>query len=531
MKFFKDNKDYNVGLYLRLSKEDGDRLESESISNQRSILQRYCKEHGFNYYKEYIDDGYSGLNFDRPGFKEMIKDIECGNIDMIITKDLARFGRDYSGVGMYIERYFPENNIRFKTVLDDIDTIKEIDDMVPVEAVMNDLYCKEASRKFRAMLYNKKKDGMYISVEPPYGYKKDPEKKGHLIIDEVESSVVKRIFNLYLSGKGTYQIQRILNAENIPIPSINRKNITSITNKWHRETIKNILKKEVYVGDTVLGKTKKINYKSKKIIKLPESEWIITKNTHEPIISRSDFEIVQKMLNNNKSTKIVKHDYLLRGIVKCKDCGNNITWITKKDKYKDKVTIRKYGVCSKALRDVAVEKCIRKYINYNETEKLILTGIYSAIQIYLNKIDFKKIVKYEQTLKEEKINEAEEKVNYIKEKIENVNSKIDRIYMDKLDNVINKIDFTRISEKLIIERENLQEILKEKEHILEDVKKIEDIKVSNSKIKKMLNDFCKLETVTKQDLLKLVDKVYIDSNKKIEIVFRFKELNIISDKL
>ncbi len=531
MKVFNNNKDYNVGLYLRLSKEDGDKAESESISNQRKILKGFCKENNFAQYKEYVDDGYTGINFDRPAFKEMINDIECGNIDMVITKDLSRLGRDYSDVGKYIERYFPEHNIRFIAIYDDVDTITEMDDMVPVKAIMNDLYCKELSRKFRAMLYNKKKDGMFISIEAPFGYKKDPNRKGHLIIDDIESEIVKRIFNMYINGKGTYQIARTLNEENVDPPSANRKHITSITNKWRHETIRRILLNETYIGSVVAGKNKKINYKSKKRIVLPKSEWIIKENMHDPIISKNDFEIVQNLLNNNNNSKVVKYDYLLRGIVKCKDCGNNITWITKNDKYKDKVTVRKYGICGKATREVSTTKCIRKYINYDDAEKMILDTIRSVIQTYLNRVDYKKIVEYENKVKNTKLNLIELKIKEINTKILNINDKIDKLYIDKLDNIISNMDFTRISEKLFNQRNDLDNLLKENETKYQEIKKIEEIQISDLKIKKILEDFSKLEKVTKQDLLKLVDKIYIDSNKKIEIIFRFKELNIISDKL
>ena len=191
MNIFKINKDYKVGLYLRLSKEDGDKNESESITNQRNILERFCKDNDLKNYKEFVDDGFSGLNFDRPAFIKLKKEIEEEKINMVVVKDLSRLGRDYSEVGKYLERYFPEHNIRFIAIYDEVDTITETDDMLPLKAVLNDLYCKDTSRKFRAMLYNKKKDGMYISTDAPFGYKKDPNKKGHLIVNEEESKIVQ----------------------------------------------------------------------------------------------------------------------------------------------------------------------------------------------------------------------------------------------------------------------------------------------------------------------------------------------------
>ena len=529
MKVFNANKDYNVGLYLRLSKEDGDKTESESISNQRKILKGFCEENNFKIYKEYVDDGFSGTNFDRPAFKEMINDIECGNINMVISKDLSRLGRDYSGIGNYIERYFPEHNVRFIAIYDEIDTITEMDDMVPLKAIINDLYSKELSRKYRAMLYNKKKEGMYISVDAPFGYKKDPNKKGHLIVDDIESQIVKRIFDMYINGIGCYKIARILNEENINTPAYNRK-ITSVSNEWSHNTIYRILRNETYIGSVVAGQRKKINYKSKKLITLPKSEWIITPNMHEPIISKSDFDIVQKMINSNNNSKVVKYDYLLRSIIKCKNCGNNISIITKKDKYKDKMTIRRYGICRKSERGFDVEKCV-KFINYDIVEKLVLETIRNVIQTYLNKVDYKKILECQSKQKNTKLNHIESKIKELNNKIATINDNIDKLYIDKLENIINNMDFVRISEKLYKQRDELNKLLKENQNKYNEIKNIEEIQISDSKIKNILKNFCKLEKVTKQDLLKLVDKIYIDSNKNIEIVFRFKELNIINDKL
>ena len=529
MNIYKNNKEYKVGLYFRLSKEDGDKVESESITNQRSILNRFCKENELTVYKEYIDDGISGLKFDRPGFNDMKLDIENGNINMVIVKDLSRLGRDYSEVGKYIERFFPENNIRFIAIYDQIDTITETDDMLPLRAVMNDLYCKDTSRKIRAMLYSKKKDGVYISVSAPYGYKKDPNKKGHLVIDEEESKIVKDIFNMYLNGMGTYQISKKLNSDNVPPPASNRKNITTVTNKWHTETIRRILKKEVYVGDTVLGKTKKINYKSNKRINLPTNDWLVTKNTHEAIISKEDFKIVNKMLKNNKGTAIKKYDYLLRGIVKCKECGCSITWLTAKDKYKDKVYIRRYGVCPTAEKDISVRKCTKKYINYDTIEKLIIDEVKKVISVYIDKVDYKKVQKKYNEILNQKVREYRDRIEKVEKDIEDINSKLDKAYIDKLNNVISTGDYERISNIFVKKRDELYKIL-------EDVKKeynglnvdCEKNFIEEKELKKKIEDILKSGSITKKELMLLVDKIYIDKDKNIDIIFNFKELSLIN---
>ncbi len=531
MNIFKNDKDYKVGLYFRLSKEDGDKLESESITNQRSILNRFCEENKLTVYKEYIDDGVSGLTFDRPGFKNMLVDVEKQNINMIIVKDLSRLGRDYSGVGKYMERYFPEHNVRFIAIYDEVDTITETDDMVPLRAIMNDLYCKDVSRKFRAMLYNKKKDGMYISVEAPFGYKKDPDKKGHLLVNEEESRIVKNIFSMYLNGMWTYQITKKLNNDNVPPPATGRKNVTTITNKWNPKTVREILKKEVYVGDTVLGKTKKINYKSKKIIKLPKSDWIVNRDTHEAIISREDFEVVNKSLANNSNSKINKHEYLLRGIVKCKECGCSITWLTKKEKYKDKVTIRRYGVCPTSQKEIGVKKCYKRYINYDKVEKLILEEINKVMTTYMNSINFKKLKEKHQQILNNKLASYKSRIKKIEAEIESINTKIDKAYLDKLDNVISSDDYNRISNILTKRREDYSFTLKEIKKKYQNIEFDDSNNFDDKSLRKMIRDILKSDSLKKADLLKLIDKIYIDKDKNIEIIFNFKELNLVNERV
>ncbi len=528
MNIFKINKDYKVGLYLRLSKEDGDKSESESITNQRNILERFCKENGLKNYKEFVDDGISGLKFDRPAFLELKNEIEENKINMVVVKDLSRLGRDYSEVGRYLERYFPEHNVRFIAIYDEVDTITETDDMLPLKAVLNDLYCKDTSRKFRAMLYNKKKDGLYVSVEAPFGYMKDPNKKGHLIINEEESKIVKRIFDMFLNGMGTYQIAKKLNEEKVNVPSTNRKNCTSITKQWYPAVVKRILQKEVYVGDTVLNKQRKINYKSKKVINLPPEEWIVTKNTHDAIINRKDFELVLKKLEANKSSKISKYEYLLRGIVKCKDCGCSITWVTKKEKYKDKVTIRRYGMCPTAIKEVGVKKCTKKYFNYDYVEEKILSEINKIVDKYLNSVNLSKIRAQNKALLGKKLEEYRNRIENFEKEIEKCNQKLDRSYIDKLDNIISDEDYNRISDLLKKRKENIQDSL---ENLKSEYKKNyeeKDSKLNDKSLKKVLKTLDFSKKISRETLDRLVDKIYIDKDKNIEIIFNFREINLIN---
>ena len=214
-------KSFRVALYIRLSREDGDKEESSSVTNQREILKRYVSEQeNFSIVKEYVDDGWTGTNFDRPKFKEMIEDIEAGMIDTVITKDLSRLGRERLAVGYYTEIYFPEHSIRYIALLDNIDTYYDsgMNDMAPFKGVINDMYVRDISKKIRSSLTERRKAGNFLGVTAPYGYQKDPNNKFHLVINEKEAEVVKRVFNLYLQGNGLTKIAQILTKDGVPVP-------------------------------------------------------------------------------------------------------------------------------------------------------------------------------------------------------------------------------------------------------------------------------------------------------------------------
>ena len=248
-------KSFRVGLYIRLSREDGDKEESSSITNQREILKRYVSEQeNFFIVKEYVDDGWTGTNFDRPKFKEMIKDIEAGVIDTVITKDLSRLGRERLMVGYYTEMYFPEHSVRYIALLDNIDTYIDsgMNDMAPFKGVINDMYVRDISKKIRSSLIERKKAGNFLGVTAPYGYKKDPNNKFHLVINEKEAEVVKKVFRLYLEGNGLTKIAQILTKDGVPVPgesrNIGKTRKTALYSSWKQTTIRRILDNRVYLG-------------------------------------------------------------------------------------------------------------------------------------------------------------------------------------------------------------------------------------------------------------------------------------------
>ena len=289
---------YNIAIYIRLSKEDVDRGydESESIKNQRDLLTEYAKKFGggYNLVEIYIDQGFTGTNFNRPAFQRMIRDIELGKINMVITKDLSRLGRDYIETGEYIEKWFPENNIRYVSVTDGIDTFvpnNGNNDIAPFKSILNDMYSKDLSKKIRTALHTMQKQGKWVGGKTAIGYMRDQNDKNKLIICEPEADIVKTIFNMAYSGNNISVIRDYLNTNNIPTANQIRYNKMAF---WENKTIKNILKNEVYIGNTIQNKRSRISYKNRKLKSNPQEQWNIVENTHEPIIDRQVFDKVQK---------------------------------------------------------------------------------------------------------------------------------------------------------------------------------------------------------------------------------------------
>ena len=265
------NKIYNVGLYIRLSREDDDKAyESESITNQKSLLLQYVKENNLRVYDIYIDDGYSGTNFDRPNFNRLLRDIELGKINMVITKDMSRLGRDYIGTGNLIEKYFPEHNVRYIAVTDNIDTFLDSsnNDIAPFKAIMNDMYAKDISKKIKSSLRAKQKEGKFVGGRTPFGYDQDPDDKNHLVVNEEQALVVKRIFDMCLDGLSFFKIAKRLTNEGVKTPAGYysfewKSNYNLKYGEWHSKTIRDILTNQMYIGDMVQNRRSKVNYKVK----------------------------------------------------------------------------------------------------------------------------------------------------------------------------------------------------------------------------------------------------------------------------
>ena len=295
------------------------------------MLTRFATTNHLFIFNEYVDDGVSGTTFDRPSFQKMLKDIENKEINMVITKDLSRLGRDYIQTGFYIEKYFPEHRVRYISILDNIDTGMDSssNDITPFKSILNDMYAKDISSKIKSVKHNKQDLGLFIGRKAPFGYVCSKETSNKIVIDEEVSPVIERIFDEAKSGKSCRAIAQDLSLDGIPTPSqyaiSHGHKINKISTHWSDSRIREILLNEVYIGNMVQGRMKKINYKSKKNIRLPKTEWKIVENTHEPIIDKETFYKAHEMLNKRKQTRIKTHDYLLKGLVYCHECGKKLT--------------------------------------------------------------------------------------------------------------------------------------------------------------------------------------------------------------
>lgn len=327
---------WNVAGYLRLSKEDNENMESNSIVNQRELIEQYINgKEDLELIEYYIDDGYSGTNFNRPGFEKLLQDMKNKKINCIIVKDLSRFARNHIEEDMYFENIFPALNIRFISVIENIDSFENPDSIdnliVPFKNLLNDAYAKDISKKVKSALTAKRLNGEFIGTSATYGYLKDPKDEHKLIIDKVVSKYVIEIFNSIIEGKLASKIADELNKNNILTPAAyKRKNELESNNietdkRWNAKMINKMLKDRIYVGDLIQGKKKVENYRSHKLITTKKDEWIIIQNNHEPIISKDKFDKVQEIIEKNKCARSNKEKDLFYRFLKCSDCGESFT--------------------------------------------------------------------------------------------------------------------------------------------------------------------------------------------------------------
>ena len=517
------NKIYNVAIYIRLSREDDDKnFESESITNQKSLLSQYAKENNLRIYDYYVDDGFSGTNFDRPDFKRLLNDIELGRVNMVITKDMSRLGRDYIGTGNLIEKYFPEHNVRYIAVTDNIDTFLDSsnNDIAPFKAIMNDMYAKDISKKIRSSLKAKMKDGKYVGGRCPYGYESDPDDKNHLIINEEQAVVVRRIFDMCLAGETYYKIAKTLTNENIKTPAQYysfdwRSDYNRKFGEWHSKTVQDILTNRIYTGDLVQHKRTKVNYKVKKVVRINPRDYIIVPDTHEAIIDKEKFSEVQKRLPKNVGRNEKKEDHLLDGLLYCGDCGHRISVQPRRKKDN-----RCYTICNYYRTWIRKNYCTTHSNNYDVLESIVISTLKELCMSYVDKKKVKSDVLSNVTNDTQLSSKKE--LDVLANEINVINDNLDNIYIDKLNKVINDEQFERVKIKLNNDLRLKQDRYNELNNSINDSIGSES---KDKIIEKYIDECLNMEELSRELIVNLIDKVIIYQDKKIDLKLTFKNAN------
>ena len=509
---------WRIGTYLRLSADDpDDKLESNSITNQRNLINYHLSEMSdVKVEKCYSDDGYTGTDFNRPGFQEMMDDIRNGKINCVVVKDLSRLGRNYINVGHFIDDTIPRYKIRLIAINDNVDSFKNPDSMNSVEVyfknLINESFAKDISQKVRTSLEISKKNGNYIGVVAPFGYLKNPDNNHQLIIDKKAEKIVKRIFKLALNGNSRQDIIKELNDNHIPTPSkymrsVYNKKASTIISKWNLKSLDSILKNKTYIGNLIQGKRTRISHKKHNIVSVPEDEWIVVLDHHEPIIKEEVFNQVQDILYNRNS-RISNNGkmYKYTGYLKCADCKSSMHKFTNKA---GEVVLFYCGAYHKK------KECTKHYITEKEIDNTLLEVINKFIQMIsnldekINQVVSMSYIEYEKENKEFRLIELE------KEELK-IRKILDEIKEDYKNDVISKNDLDMFKDKYMFE---LNKILMEKEDLNNNNSSKETIDRIN-RIKKL----GKLDYIDRKVLSELVDVIYVHENKNIEVVFKYKDI-------
>lgn len=530
-----------TALYERLSRDDEMQGESNSIVNQKRYLEEYAQAQGFKNIRHFTDDGYSGTNFKRPGFQEMIAAIEAGEIDVVCVKDLSRFGRDYLKVGFYTEIMFPEKGVRFIAINNSVDSANPMEnDFTPFLNIMNEWYAKDTSNKIRAIFRSRMQDGKRCSGAIPYGYKRDPEDKNHLLIEEEAAKVVRRIYQMVIDGMGSQAIANQLTADNVLIPSAyleqsehgeSRNHSYHDPCRWNCTAVSYILDKQEYMGHTVLGKTICENFKTKKRRKARPDELIIFENTHEPIIDAETWHLVQKLRRRTRR-KLANGSYShrLSGLVYCADCGKRLSYSSPQSQHRpDGKTYdadssfrcptykSMYGECTmhyikSSTLDKLVDEAVRKIARY----------ILRNEQAFLEQVRVLTSADQKQTQSEDK----KELVN-IKKRIAELDNYIKRLYEGNASGKIPDRQFEKLMAQYDSEQQELEERVKEIEVSIHEIQQESE---NGQQFVRLVQKYRDLTEIDQTALNEFIDKVVVheatggrtaDRSQQIDIYFNF----------
>lgn len=499
-------KEYRAGIYLRLSREHAE--ENNSIEAQREITTNYAIKNGFKIVKEYQDNGYSGILDSRPALNEMMIDISRGLINMVIVKDISRLTRNKNKTGWYTEIFFPDNDVRFISVTEFIDSGEryEIDDTIMLRGIANQYYLTDISKKIRANKKAMKDAGQYVEAHAPYGYRLLEEDKHKIVIDEKVADVIRLIYDMYIDGKTGTQIAQYLNSKRKRTPSQYLK-MKNASTRWSQETINDILSNPFYSGDTVVNKYI-TNYMTKTCKKNKDrSTWIIKENTHEPIILKEKYKKVQEIKKGKRGKNTTKYEFLLKDLLYCGHCKHKLQYKLYKSADKTRYLYDSSGfVCGIVYK--------KKHLCKNKT---------FVNEKHINSIIIEKV---KERLSQIKVDKATNKiVDYFKENSEETKE------LNKYKNEVQKLDrkkmvlYRKKCEQYITENEFKEEYTKIKEEISNYQKKIEKLEENNNnsinekRIKEIINEFQKGKDINNEFLKEIINRIEVYSNNQINIIF------------
>ena len=524
-----------TALYERLSQEDGQEGESNSIANQKKILERYARDHGYTGIRHYEDDGYSGTNFNRPGFQEMLADVKAGKISRVIVKDMSRFGRDYLQVGMYTDILFPDFGVHFIAVNDGVDSTRGDNEFTAIRNVFNEMYARDTSKKIRATWQSKGKSGEHLTTIPPYGYRKDPENKRKWIVDPEAAAIVQKIFALCVDGMGPTQIakwlwqNKVLNPTAYSrahgLPTSNKP--TADPYKWTNETVSRTLERVEYLGHTVNFKTKKQSYKSKKKLWNDPSEWAIFENTQEPIIDESVFLIVQNIRQSRRRPNKMGDMGMFSGLLFCADCGGKM-YQCRTNEFKPE---QQYFICSTYRKDHTV--CDNTHSIRNVAlEEIVIRNLREAIAYVAQYEDdfIREAAETDTRARDKALAQKKDTLAQAEKRIAELDIIFKRIYEDNISGKLTDERFIKLSRDYELEQDNLKATSK---ILREEVKQQEK---SKSNVKNFVTTAKKYTGLTELDatiLREFIDKILVsktsgkkgrrasDKVQEIEIVYNF----------
>lgn len=513
------NNDKITALYCRLSRDDESQGDSNSIKNQKTILQKYADDNGFANTEFFVDDGYSGTNFDRPDWQRLLSQVEEGNICTVIVKDMSRLGRDYLKVGYYTEVLFPGSDIRFIAINNNVDSANQQDsDFTPFLNIINEWYAKDTSKKIRSVFKSKGQSGKPLCTNPPYGYIKDPEDKTHWIVDEEATKVVKEAFHLCMQGYGPTQIAKEFSKRHIMNPTAHAKanGINVPDNRghdddyiWRGSTIVHILSRQEYLGHTVNFKTYRKSYKQKKQMKNDPSEWVIFENTHEAIIEEPVFEVVQKIRDGRRRLTPMGEMPILSGMLFCADCGNKLYQVRGRGWEHDKehfvcATYRKIkgGCSSHQIRNVVVEE-------------LLLDGIRRVTAYARNHEDefVEMVTKKTRTELDRSMRDGKRELEQSQARISKLDDIIQRLYEDNIEGKISDERFAKMTANYEAEQHTLENRVAELKSAMTSEK---ESALGVDHFLALVRKYTDIKELTAEIIREFVEKIYVYKAERID---------------